>query len=53
MGANLGPLLTLRLPPVQAYLQYQIKAAKSDLHSRMRQRLGALRQRLALTKFDQ
>ena len=37
---------------LQAYWQYHLKAAKSDLHCRMRQRLTALRQQLALTKFD-
>jgi hypothetical protein len=37
---------------VQAYWQYHIKAAKSDLHCRMRSRLSALQQQLMLTKFD-
>ena len=37
---------------LQAYWQYHLKAAKSDLHCRMRQRLTALRQQLALTRYD-
>jgi hypothetical protein len=37
---------------LQAYWQYHMKAAKLDLHCRMRQRLTALRQQLALTKYD-
>lgn len=39
-------------PPLQAFWQYHSKAAQSHLHSRMRARLGSLRQRLALARFD-
>ena len=34
----------------EAYMQYHIKAAKSNVHTRMRQRLSKLRQQLALTR---
>jgi hypothetical protein len=37
---------------LQAYWRYHTKAAKSDLHCRMRQRISALRQQLMLAKFD-
>ncbi|KAL4442950.1 hypothetical protein ABPG77_008441 [Micractinium sp. CCAP 211/92] len=36
----------------EAFWQSHTKAAKSDLHRRMRQRLGALRQQLLLARFD-
>ncbi|PSC71554.1 arp2 3 complex 34 kda subunit [Micractinium conductrix] len=36
----------------EAFWQYHSKAAQSHLHSRMRARLGSLRQRLALARFD-
>lgn len=35
----------------EAFWQYHVKASKSDLHCRMRQRLGGLRQQLALAKL--
>lgn len=37
---------------VQAYWSMHTKAAKSDLHCRMRRRLAALGQQLALQRFD-
>lgn len=39
-------------PLVQAYWSMHTKAAKSDLHCRMRRRLAALGQQLALQRFD-
>lgn len=39
-------------PRMQAYWSMHAKAAKSDLHCRMRQRLAALGQQLALQRFD-
>lgn len=38
-------------PRPQAYWQYHVKAAKSDLHCRMRARLAGLRQQLLLHTF--
>lgn len=47
------PHLLLPSPSAaQAYWQYHIKAAKADLHCRMRSRLSALQQQLMLTKYD-
>lgn len=40
------------LNTMQAYWSMQTKAAKSDLHQRMRRRLAALGQQLALQRFD-
>lgn len=50
LPTRIAALLRCTPSHTQAFLQFHVKAAKSDLHCRMRQRLGALRQQLALSK---